>query len=390
MKYVLLILMSLMTVGWVSKADTAGPIKKTGVPKCVIGYGYSDILVPVERQEHFFMGFKYGLERALKELNNGAGRGGPCSEYERIEIIKDIKSNKGKLEALYAAQELASHGAVLLAGFPTSHEALLAAKIAKGKKLALVVPGAGVDALKDYGEFLFTTSPINSAYLDYQFSELVKRHKDILLVAKKDEVFSMDLFKHLQSINEAAGRPLNFIQVFLNEKSQIDDHELKSVLERGVTAVFITMYASESKQVLLQLLKNLLKDSIIYVSSAWSMGDLSYLSDVRSKFGNQILSVAVWSSTIGLGEQNSFTEKYRSIFKTYPPLEAAHGYEAGAAAANLLFNAKEATAESVLESLKNLGCFTVETVGRLCRSQTGFSERRFFWLKWTDNGFEVL
>jgi ABC-type branched-subunit amino acid transport system substrate-binding protein len=356
--------------------------------KCRIGYGYSDVLLSIERQEHFFMGFKYGLEKGFQQL---AGKeSGPCNTFDKIEIIKVERLGMNKLDAFYAAQELASKNIIMMAGFPTSHEALLAARVAKEHQLALIVPGAGNNALEEFSSYLFTTSAKNIDYIVQQFDELVKKYpkKNILVLAKKDAVFSMDILENIVKLNNSAGKPISIKPMYLLDNLQLDQSELQSEIEKGVASVFITMYASESKQAFSQILELIPKGTTIYVSSAWPFGDVSHLFDLKSKYENPIRSVAAWSETIGKNKKDSFYKKYQQTFKTHPPVEAGHGYEAGYFAAYVLFHSKKADSASVLEALHNTKCLTVDTVGDVCRDSTGFSKRNLFWMNWTMQGFE--
>ena len=355
--------------------------------KCVIGYGYSAAVLPSERQEHFFMGFRYGLQSGFAKLPKANHT---CSSYDNVVIERVVKTGKGPLDAFHAAKELINKNVVLLAGFPTSHEALLAARVAQKSNVALVIPGAGASDLRKYGKYIFTLSPPNMDYVEEQMSDWIKSYmrKNVLVVVKKDAIFSVDMLRTFEEYNHENGNKVNLLPVYVNSNLQIDEDVLRKHLSSGISTVFITMYASESKSVFLQLLQQLPPTTEIFVSSAWPIGDLKYLNDIRSQFKNPISSIAIWAASFGKKQKDSFYNSFKKKYNFPPEVEAAHGYEAGVVAANVLHASKESSSSSILDSMRSVSCISVDTVGEICRKSSGFSERRFFKLKWKSDGFE--
>lgn len=232
---------------------SAWPIDAKSTPaKCNIGYSYSTAVLSLEQQENFLMGFKFGLREAYGQL--GASDR-PCASYDKINIIK-VGITGTAMSPIKAANQLASKDVVLLAGFPSSHEALLAAKIAKEKSLPFIILGASANDLLKYSDFIFTISPKRDKYTEKLIRDFAEKYRNrtILVVAKKDNVFSMDIVRNLQRVNKETGFPLTLKTLFLDNNFQLDSRAIGQLDPSYIAAVYITNYPSESKSAFTQLL----------------------------------------------------------------------------------------------------------------------------------------
>jgi|GEM_PF-6343870 len=366
---------------------SAGEAQASG-NKCVVGYGYSNVLLDEERHELLLMGFKYGLDEGFKKL--GAGKG-PCSSRDKIEIIEVKKLKKGKLDALYAAQELLSKGASLLAGFSTSHEATLVASFAEKNNVAYIAPAAGTSRLKQYGDHVFSTSVPNSDTVKYRLEQMSDKYPsgDVLIIAKKDSAYSVNMMQELTRLNGQHRYGLKITNVYLNDEDQLDEQLLKRYRHGNVEAVFITTYPSVSKRLMEQLLRNMDSHVDYYVAGAWVSIEPEDMFDLLAQLKRPVRAVSIWPPVLCSDNSNGFSREFYKRFGKYPPVECAHGYDAGLAAAHVLFNSSGSDQHSVLQSLRSLKCFESDTVGKMCRRGDGFARRRLYNVIWSNEKFKI-
>ena len=111
----------------------------------IVGYGFSDAVFPAKNQEMFYMGFECGFEEILGK--------GAVRKYVMTEKVTD-GSQMGAVKA--ATKLIKDTDIALIVGFPTSHEALLAAPVAKSAGLLSIYAGAGHSDLAKFGDLVFT------------------------------------------------------------------------------------------------------------------------------------------------------------------------------------------------------------------------------------------
>ena len=95
---------------------------------CLVGYGYSTHAISKIRQEHFYMGFRYGLSQGFKKQTQSKG---PCNSIDKVEIVLETEQTGHTIGALTAFKNLIKKNPIIIAGFPSSHEALLVANAAQ-------------------------------------------------------------------------------------------------------------------------------------------------------------------------------------------------------------------------------------------------------------------
>jgi ABC-type branched-subunit amino acid transport system substrate-binding protein len=114
-----------------------------GAPK--IGYGSSTAVVAPSYQENVLRGFELGVHRIL-----GAS---PLSDLFLIKQLND-KSIQG---ATTSANALVEAGVVALVGFPVSHDALLAADVARKNGMLAIFGSPSHTAIAEKGPTVYST-----------------------------------------------------------------------------------------------------------------------------------------------------------------------------------------------------------------------------------------
>jgi len=359
---------------------------KTVSPNCKIAYGYAPNVIPAEKQKQFYSGFQFGLKKAYQAFKPSET---PCSSYSNVQITFKHGTTKNPLEALNVAKELTKESPLFIAGFPSSHEALLVAKVAKDNGMAFIIPGAVASDLANFSQNIFTTSPKRYTYGKSLLQELSKKYvgKEILIVVKNDIIFSIDILKNLQKANNELGNKVTLVPTYLDENNMIPANDLKKIKQGGIGGVYITLYPYISKLVLTQLLKELPDQSHIYVASAWSSTNLSYFKGISTKDKKRLKAFGAGIPPDNDKQLTAFIKEFEKSHDFQPGIEAVEGYEAGVYAAHVLYKAHKPTKESMLTSLHETKCVDVLTVGKICRDDEGYSTKKLRFFQLTDKGF---
>jgi hypothetical protein len=354
--------------------------------ECTIGYGYATTVLPKADQENFMWGFQYGLKKAYKD---NPSKKGICHSFKNVKVVyKFSHDTKSPLDAILVANDLIKNEAIIMAGFPSSHEALLAAKVAQQNNMAFVSIGAVANGLAQYKDNIFTTSPKRETYTKELIKGLANRHKgkEILIVAKKDFIFSMDILNTLQKENKPEYE-LKLTPVFIDQNLAIDKNSLKNVDLKNVAGVYITLYPSISKLAFLELQDKLNGQTMFYVSSAWISNKIEFFDKIPLSTKKRVVG-------FGAGVPNFYSEALKPLHEAYelafnkkPEVAVFEGYEAGTYVAHVLKKSAAASRSAVLHSMKNLGCISVDTFGKMCRTPEGYSTKKLYFYYWSPEGY---
>ena len=354
---------------------------------CVIGYGYATTVMSKENLEHFLLGFEYGLEEGFKNLTPSKG---PCQSFKNIKLeLVAGNIRKGPLSTVNVAKELATKNVLLLAGFPTSHEALLAARVAQHNGISFVSMGAVANGLAQFSDYVFTTSPKRASYTKEIFKGFTKRHsgQEILVVAKKDHVFSMDIVKSLKEESSKTGA-VKITPVYLSDDLTLDKQVIDQIDFSKIKAVYFTLYSSISRLAFLELEKRLKSDATFYVSSSWISHKVEFFDEVSQSTKKRVVAFGAGVPNIENEKLSELKELYVKRFKQKPANEVFEGYEGGVFVANVLNNAIAATQKGMLKSLNETKCIDVYTqFGQICRTAEGYSTKKLYFYHWSPEGY---
>ncbi|MBU0505128.1 MAG: ABC transporter substrate-binding protein [bacterium] len=354
--------------------------------ECTIGYGYATTVLPKADQENFMWGFQYGLKKAYTE--NPATQGA-CHSFENIKVVyKFSHDTQSPLDALLVANDLIKDNVIMMVGFPSSHEALLAAKVAQQHNMAFVSIGAVANGLAEYKDNIFTTSPKRETYTKELIKGLANRHKgkEILIVAKKDFIFSMDILNTLQKENKPE-YGLTLTPVFIDENLALDKQSLKNINLKNVAGVYITLYPSISKLAFLELQDKLNGQTMFYVSSAWISNKIEFFDKIPLSTKKRVVGFGAGVPNLHSEALKPLHHAYEVVFNKKPEVAVFEGYEAGTYVAHVLKGSSAASRSAVLDSMMKMGCVSVETFGEMCRTPEGYSTKKLYFYYWSPEGY---
>ena len=110
-----------------------------------IVYGFADSVHPAKNQELFFLGFELGFDKVMGK--------------ESTSKLVGLKSSTdgSQLGAAKIIKEILVSQPGLIAGFPTSHEALQVAPLSSKERVLTIFPSAGHTKLATFGPYVVTT-----------------------------------------------------------------------------------------------------------------------------------------------------------------------------------------------------------------------------------------
>ena len=358
--------------------------------KCIVGYGYSAHSISKIRQEHFYMGFEYGLKQGYKD--NPAATG-PCATANDYQLILEYDASDNPIGALKVATRLINRGAAIIAGFPASHGALLAAKVAQKNQVGILLPGASASDLETYSDYMFSMSPGRYKHSSKTVSYFAKhfKGKNILAVIKKDSVFSMDILKNLQRVNQELGNPINIIPAYISKNTIGKIENINQFKSTNITAAYMAPYPIQSKEVYKQLTEVFENKIQYFGSSAWLSMDTSIINNIPMKYKNNL---KVFSTTRLDKDSRANTRFHKIFLKEFgkePEREANSGYILGYVAADILRRSKATSKEAILDSLRTTTCINMDDHDqKQCRTPSGFAKRKIDIFRWDPQGFKKV
>ncbi len=345
----------LVFLAWLPQATAADP-PSTPV---TVGYGYTTSTLTVEDQEAFLQGFDLGLH----------ARGPKVRRILRVDTTQD------PFGAARAARRLLEERPVVVAGFPSSDEALRAAPAILDRGVAWIIPAAGDPNLGKLGPWLISTGGTmrgaaedTLALLKHLFptqpGAIVYRSGSALSEAGRAAVEGW-----LKADYAPLATHLSWIK--LDSSLQLAASDLRLI--QAVRYLVITLSPRESVLMLDQLDANGMELPMVAVSS-WTTGDTSLLRRLLWNRRQPLYSMSVW--TRGVNASESFS-RLLTQFRVDPARESyvAHGFDAGTIVGETLARLEnmgsQPTPESFFAALHAQPTFPSVSTGTLTISRTG-------------------
>ncbi|OFZ19596.1 MAG: hypothetical protein A2Z20_06490 [Bdellovibrionales bacterium RBG_16_40_8] len=344
----------------------------------IIGYGYSDAVLPAKNQELFYMGFEVGFDSILGK--------DAAKKYVQVEKVAD----GSQMGADTAAMKLISNkNIVALVGFPTSHEALLAARLAKENKIISLTAGSGHSALADFGPMVFSTGESMSLSVKIMI-EFIKKNFEMdtgLVISNPDAVFSKNQETVIKKITtEEVRYKLNLEYASLSSTQQLSDKYINMLKTGKIKYIVLTSYPDESAKIMDQLEQTKV-DLPIITNSSWNAGDIEYIRRFITKRKSPFYSATPWSKLSKAWQ--TFEKNVIKFYGRKSTSEMGYGYDVGVAIATVMKRVTEPrTRENMLKAFQSNVCFDNTSAGRLCfDANGGHSDRRIHMVKFTKNDF---
>ena len=348
----------------------------------VFGYGSSDAVIPAKDQELFFTGFEAGFESVY---------GGKIPKgLIKIEHVY----NGTQLGAIDGAQRLLKQGVRSLIGFPTSHEALLVAKIASEAKVFALFPAASHSSLANYGPYVYSTGESTETSVVQALKFIKKRFagKKGLVIYSPFAVYSKDQkdrFVEVSTRTEFKNLELKFAD--LNQERMLSAEQIQTLKSDGTAYIFITQYASEATAVMSQLQQQGI-DLPIITNSSWMTGDIEFVRRYLTLRKAPLYSVGLWLK--GGKDSKTFESIVRKRYGVEPTPEIAYGFDLGSVIAQVykdVRHEKHITSQMIRDAFVKRRCFKQTSSGELCFGPNGgHAERNVQFVRFTKTGFVTV
>lgn len=347
-------------------------------PQPVVGYGSSDAVLPVKNQELFFMGFELGLQRTLKDK-------GQLLAVEQI-------ANGSQLGATESANALVKKGVKMLVGYPTSHEALLAAEVAKKNGLLAIFAGAGHSSLANFGPTVYTTGE-SMTYGAGKMADFIKSKfsgKRGLSIINPYAVFSKDLGDTLsKTLTAREYKSVHVSSVSLGKDHKLTASDLQELKNKNFDFIVMTSYADESIAALEQFEQAGI-DLPIIANSSWTTGDVELIRRFLTSRKAPSYMANLWLK--GSPESAEFEAATSSRYGRQPTAEMAYGYDLGVIVAKTINGANgRLDRDSLIKSFKRIHCFDGLSSGRMCFDENGgHALRTISFVRFAKSGFQLV
>lgn len=323
-----------------------------------VGYGWTTSVMSQNTQENFLLGFQLGFQRT-----------NPKESKVEIQVLSDTGAS------LLAANNLAKNfvsdpSIVLISGFPTSHEAMLAADVLnQSKDLLSLFIGASHEDLAKKGDRILTTGESMEASVKKSL-EIIKKYlpnKRGLAVINPLAAYSVNQAEILQSLiaKNSEFSTIQIKQTDLDSERRIKLKDLDNL--KDYDYLMITCYPEESDRFMEQLMR-LPHELPIVVSSSWETLDVlrRYISGRKKP----IYGSVVWQK--GSKESQEFEQLMDNRYGREANGISSYGYDAGVIAGTLISRIKGAvTRETVLAAFKKNRCFPGTSTGTICFPERG-------------------
>lgn len=349
-----------------------------------VGYGSSDAVYSAKNQEYFYMGFSFAMERFLEERYK--------SELSNI-LVSEQLSDKKQLSAIRAAKKLISSDVVALTGFPTSHEALLVAPLAKENDILFISAAAAHSKISEYGPNVYT---LGESVLKSKI-ELINFIKNKLnnpnqgvLITDKQAVFSVNQSNLLIETNQKSSKPLSFSNLLLNSEKVLSKNNIESIKNGKYDFIILTTYADDSVKFLEQLISYNINIPII-ANSSWTIGNIEMVRRLLVKYKGEIFCVS--SVVKGIDTAQTFEKSYLESYGKQPETEMYYGYDLGVIVSKVMNSLKgNVTRKDFINTFSEIRCFEGLTTGNVCFPEGGGHVlRQIHWLKFNKlNGFKKV
>jgi ABC-type branched-subunit amino acid transport system substrate-binding protein len=345
----------------------------------LFGYGSSDAVIPAKDQELFYTGFEAGFEE----------RYGARIPKNLVAIAHVY--NGTQLGAVDSAHKLLKRNVKALIGFPTSHEALLAAKIARDAKVFALFPAASHSSIASFGPSVYSTGESMEAGVRKALGFLEKkfRRKNGVVIYSPYAVYSTDQKEiFLRLALSPAFSELKIKYVPLSADLTLSPVHLAELRRDPPAYIYLTQYASEATSVMAQLESKGI-DLPIITNSSWLTGDIEFVRRFLAPRKAPLYSVGVWLK--GSPQSKKFEGVIRKKYGIEPTPEIAYGYDLGTVIATVYNDVKASkniTSEMIRDAFVKRRCFTGTSAGELCFGPNGgHAQREVQFVEFTKTGF---
>lgn len=347
----------------------------------IVGYGSSDAVLSATDQEIFYMGFELGLKTMLKRKLP--------KDFLLVEHVQDRSS----LGAAKSASHLIKKGVSLIAGFPTSHEALLASEVGAKANILSMASAAGHSKLAKMGPTVFTGGEA-MGHVTGLFLDFIKKRfggKRGLLVSNPNAVFSRD--QETVILAALADKKYEAVQMkpfhVTSGKQPLAQDTIEALKKEKYDYIFLTTYPDDSVPLLKFIDEQELQVPIL--SSTWTTGEIELLRRLLIRRTAPIYSTTTWFQ--GAKESRQFEKLVRESYGKDASAEIAYGYDIGVVIAQTLDRVKgEFTREAVLAAFRMNPCFENTSSGKICFDpKGGHAIRKLYFVEFTrPKGFVQL
>jgi ABC-type branched-subunit amino acid transport system substrate-binding protein len=350
------------------------------VAKPLIGYGSSNAVLPAKNQELFYSGFELGLKDNLKVKLP--------PDFLKVRHHWDGQH----LGATRSARQLLDDGAQMLVGFPTSHEALLAAEIASKDSTLSIFAGAGHSKLNEMGPTVFSTgeSMKDSMIAVLDLIGKIQRDHSGALIINPFAVFSTNQELVLRDLLKQPTYSEIRLETFhLDKGMRFAETDLIKLKEGKFDYLFYTPYADESLPSLEQTLEKGI-DLPVISNTAWTTADIDFIRRVVSKKKQPTYSITLFDKDSEPARR--FESRIKKAYGRTSSSELAYGYDLGAIVAGILNGAKTPyTKASLLAEMHRKSCFTGGTTEKICFDATGgHAHRKLYPVLLTPDGLKTI
>ena len=286
---------------------------------CVVGYGYSPQHLPHPDQQMFLRGFESGL--------------GQKDDSFSTVLAMDLESSVDGVA--WAASLLADAGAIAIAGFPRSAEALPAVSVGRSRGITMLLPGSGDPILSQMGPGVYSTGGTMRGAVEDTLDFIYQRFSDRRGVVVYRDASSINRGGRQEIDAWLAGKgdrgdkykPLQdrLTAVVLQEQLRFRPEDLEEV--RASDYLVLTVQPLEAVALLDQLERAGLNLPLIVVSS-WTTGDaavvrrwLANKEQAVYSMGVMVLGATTTCRFEQIVEQERIAQGQLSYF--------AHGFDVG-------------------------------------------------------------
>jgi len=307
-------------------------------------------------------------------------------------LLLDQVSDGSQLGAVRSAERLISNKVKILVGFPTSHEAMLAAKIAQKNGVLSIFSGASHSSLAEMGPSVFTTGESVGYSAEFTLSYIKRNYfgKRGILITNPYAVFAKNQEDTITKLlQKRQFQEVKLTKVHLNRDSLLDQSVLQALVSKNFDYIILTAYADESARLLDQFDRHQV-DLPIVVNSSWTTADLEFVRRLLTKRKSPVITESIWLE--GSPDSIAFERYYFKKYGKRPTSEVAYGYDLGLITAEVLNRIKgDVTKESILKSFQKNLCFKNLTSGRLCFDRNGgHAKRKLSFVRFTRDGFKPV
>lgn len=321
-----------------------------------IGYGYSYVMT--SKQELVYMGFLIGLKKTIKK------------NFHRKNVILKKSTEKSAMDPYYIAKYLQKKSDIFVVGFPTSHEALMAASALKGQNKIFISAAAKSSKLNEIGPNIFSVNSSNDDSVNSSLSFLQNKLKlkNGVMISNPHNAFS-DNLDSIYRKKIKNNKKFKIETILTDKKGDLTEEQLKKLRKTSNEFIIINTYVQKSHHIL-EYLKNLKKKVPIIANSSWAIDGIQEIKRFLSETDLEIYGFEVITKS----------SKEYALLKSYAKKEygvdvaphLVYGFDLGVVVASILNRINgPITYQNALKTIKQNPCFFNTTANKLCLSKNG-------------------